>query len=316
MDPEGLPGFTARYGRRSRRSLTQDDVSRLIGFSSRWYSNLERGVPTPYSDAFLDGIARVLELSDDERHTLYTYTVKRNPPAGPRVDTSIIDPALARFIHMQPYPCYVSDQGWDIPIYNKAAAEQWRWMAHGVNVMLWALTQPEARLQLIDWETSWAIPMAAQLHLAMHNNPDHERLREVVGPKFGRTTTRGASTRKRGCATSTPTDHVGASTFRTTMTGNLKSSSLPSRSCVIPVTASWLWCRPMSASATSTPRASGELPDGMRRCPHGREVVGASVYLRPGRTSHCGLPIPGRIRLCGEGVFFHAPLDGGDDLLV
>ncbi|MFI9204011.1 helix-turn-helix domain-containing protein [Streptomyces sp. NPDC053048] len=180
VDREDLPGFTVRYGRKSARGLTQDDVSRLIGFSARWYSNLERGVPTPYSDAFLDSVSRVLALSDEERLTLYTYTVQRQPLAGRKVDTSIIDPALARFVHMQPYPCYVSDQGWDIPIYNKAAAEQWRWMAQGVNVMLWALTHPEARLQLIDWEQAWACPMAAQLHLAMNKNPDNERLREVV----------------------------------------------------------------------------------------------------------------------------------------
>ncbi|WP_370421983.1 helix-turn-helix domain-containing protein [Streptomyces sp. QH1-20] len=180
VDPEELPGFTARYGRRQQSRLTQDDVSRLIGFSARWYSNLERGVKTPYSDAFLDSVARVLELSGDERHTLYTYTVKRPPEPVPGVDTSIIDPALARFVHMQPHPCYVSDQGWDVPIYNDAAAKQWRWMTRGGNVMLWALTQPEARLQLIDWERSWAIPMAAQLHMARHKNPDHPRLREVV----------------------------------------------------------------------------------------------------------------------------------------
>ncbi|MEW2580152.1 helix-turn-helix domain-containing protein [Streptomyces syringium] len=180
VDPEGLPGFTARFGRRPHQTLTQDEVSRLTGFSARWYSNLERGVKTPFSDDFLDSIARVLQLSEDERHTLYTYSVKRPPVPVPGVDASIIDPALAKFIHMQPYPCYVSDQGWDVPIYNAAAGAQWRWMSHGTNVMLWALTQPEARLQLIDWERSWAIPMAAQLHLAAHNNPNHERLKEVV----------------------------------------------------------------------------------------------------------------------------------------
>ncbi|MGI5531541.1 helix-turn-helix domain-containing protein [Streptomyces syringium] len=179
IDPESLPGFTARFGRRSQY-ITQAEVSRLIGVSARWYSNLERGVKTPYSDGFLDSVARVLALSEDERHTLYTYTVGRPPEPVFGVDRSMIDPALAQFVHMQPYPCYVSDQGWDVPLYNKAAGEQWRWMKREGNVMLWALTDPEARLQLIDWENSWAIPMAAQLHLAMSKNREHKRLREVV----------------------------------------------------------------------------------------------------------------------------------------
>ncbi|MFI9237797.1 helix-turn-helix domain-containing protein [Streptomyces sp. NPDC053079] len=180
VDPEDLPGFTARYGRRRGRGLTQEDVSHFAGFSTRWYSNLERGVSTPFSDEFLDCVSRVLGLTEDERLTLYTYTVGRTPPEGPQMDTSVIGPALARFVLMQPYPCYVSGPEWDILIHNAAASQQWRWMPHGVNVMIWALTYREARLQLVDWEQTWARPMAAQLHLAMRNNPDNARMREVV----------------------------------------------------------------------------------------------------------------------------------------
>ncbi|WP_157855848.1 MmyB family transcriptional regulator [Streptomyces aureocirculatus] len=53
-------------------------------------------------------------------------------------------------------------------------------MHHGVNVMIWALTYPEARLQLIDWEETWAKPMASILRLTAQANPDNERLAEVI----------------------------------------------------------------------------------------------------------------------------------------
>ncbi|MEW2575348.1 helix-turn-helix domain-containing protein [Streptomyces syringium] len=180
LDPEDLPGFTARYGRRRGKGLTQDEVGHLTGFSPRWYGNLERGTECQYSDMFLDCVSRVLGLSEEERLSLYTYTVGRRPPRGPQMDTSIIDAALTRFVLMQQYPCYVSGPEWDIAIHNKAAAQQWRWMPHGENVMLWALTHQEARLQLVDWERTWALPMAAQLHLAMNNNKKNARLREIV----------------------------------------------------------------------------------------------------------------------------------------
>ncbi|MCZ1019854.1 hypothetical protein [Streptomyces noursei] len=52
-------------------------------------------------------------------------------------------------------------------------------MLHDVNVMIWALTYREARLQLKDWTESWAKPMASQLRLSAKAHPDDARLKEV-----------------------------------------------------------------------------------------------------------------------------------------
>ncbi|MFI1767957.1 hypothetical protein ACH41H_38765 [Streptomyces sp. NPDC020800] len=63
---------------------------------------------------------------------------------------------------------------------NEAAARDFPSMLHGVNVMIWALTYPEVRFQLIDWEETWARPMASQLRIAWRASPHDPRLAEVV----------------------------------------------------------------------------------------------------------------------------------------
>ncbi len=180
VDPNEVPGFTARYGRRRKHGLTQPEVADLVGVSLRWYSMLETGKAAPYSNDFLERVCRILLLDDDERHALYVYAVHREPAPRPRPDASSLDPYLADYVRQHEMPAYISDLAWDLRIYNHAALKQWRWMAYGINIMIWVLTYPEARMQLIDWENAWAKPMAAQLRMAANKNPDHQRLAEVV----------------------------------------------------------------------------------------------------------------------------------------
>lgn len=152
----------------------------MVGVSLRWYSRLETGSGSHYSDDFLERVSRVLLLDDDERHALYMYAVHREPEPRRRPDASSIDPYLADYVRQHEMPAYLSDLAWDLRIYNHAALKQWPWMAYGLNIMVWVLTYPEARMQLIDWENAWAKPMAAQLRMAANQNPHHERLQEVV----------------------------------------------------------------------------------------------------------------------------------------
>ncbi|MEU5435403.1 helix-turn-helix domain-containing protein [Streptomyces sp. NPDC020719] len=179
-DPEAVAGFTARYGARRRRGLTQAEVAGLTGVSEGWYGKLERGVPEAYSDEFLESIVRVLGLDDAQRTHLFLTVTGREPAPQPRPDSSTIDPLVGAIVHALPWPAYTFNYRWDIRVFNAAAARDFPWMLHGVNVMLWALTYPEARIQLIDWEETWAKPMASQLRRAHQANPDDARLTEVV----------------------------------------------------------------------------------------------------------------------------------------
>ncbi|MFE2042820.1 hypothetical protein ACFXAZ_18210 [Streptomyces sp. NPDC059477] len=78
-------------------------------------------------------------------------------------------------------PACISVHRWDVLTYNARMGEIFPWMGYGLNVMEWALTWPEARTQLIDWEKEWALPMIAQLRLHAEQYPEDDRLREVIG---------------------------------------------------------------------------------------------------------------------------------------
>ncbi|GCD41721.1 helix-turn-helix domain-containing protein [Streptomyces paromomycinus] len=178
-DPTQVPGFTATFGHRDRRGVTQAETAALTGVTEGWYRRLESGrIERPKAE-WLERIVRILDLDEAQRHTLFVYARGQVPPPLYRPDGTV-DPSTSALIQVQPWPAYLSDAAWDVLLYNTACEQDWPWMKHGVNVMIWALTYPEARLQLIDWEESWAKPMASQLRLAAAEQPDNRRLAEVV----------------------------------------------------------------------------------------------------------------------------------------
>ncbi|MCX4666568.1 helix-turn-helix transcriptional regulator [Streptomyces sp. NBC_01381] len=178
-DPKAVPGFTAQYGVRRRKGLTQAEVAMLAGVTEGWYGKVERGTAGHVGEEFLDRIVRILDLNDAQRAHLYFEANGCAPEPHIRPDASTIDPVLSAIIHVLPWPAYSFDSRWDIRVFNECAGRDFPWMLHGVNVMIWALTYPEARLQLVDWEETWAKPMASQLRLAHKANPDDARLTEV-----------------------------------------------------------------------------------------------------------------------------------------
>ncbi|MEV4741645.1 helix-turn-helix domain-containing protein [Streptomyces sp. NPDC049555] len=173
-----VPGL-ASSGTRTRPGLTQLELALLTGVSESWYRRLESGRHAP-SPVWIETLVRTLQLNDGHRHSLYVYGTGQEPPCRYKPDTSAIHPIAEAFIRIQPWCAYVSDFAWDILVMNEQAGRDWPWMLNDTNVMIWALTYPEARMQLIDWEESWAKPMASQLRLRHEANPDHPRLNEVV----------------------------------------------------------------------------------------------------------------------------------------
>ncbi|MFD3511890.1 helix-turn-helix domain-containing protein [Streptomyces sp. NPDC058657] len=178
-DPTQVAGFTAMFGNRTEPGLNQREMAALLGITEGWYQKLESGRlenPTP---ELLESVVRVLELNEAERHTLYIYTRGEEPRQSFK-PTSDVDPSTAALIRVQPWPAYISDWAWDVLMFNEAAGRDWPWMRHGVNVMVWALAYPEARMQLINWEERWAKPMASQLRLRAEADRGHDRLQAVV----------------------------------------------------------------------------------------------------------------------------------------
>ncbi|MFF0741570.1 helix-turn-helix domain-containing protein [Streptomyces sp. NPDC004111] len=186
-DPSLVAGFTARFGERTKPGLTQAELATLLGITEGWYRKLESGRANKPTRELLEGVVRVLDLDEAERHTLFVFTTGEVPPQV-LVPSTDVDPSTAALVRVQPWPAYVSDWHWNVLLYNEAAERDWPWMKHGINVMVWALTYQEARLQLINWERDWAKPMSSQLRLRAEAHPDDEVLQALLADVKARDT--------------------------------------------------------------------------------------------------------------------------------
>lgn len=168
--------------RRFRSGLTQEEVALVAGYSTRWYSNLERGVvddPSP-SVEFLETIAVTLAMNHDERRLLFLYSVGHEPPTQPgsRLQDVAVLPgwrAVIEALGASGIPAYISNGNWDIEVSNQAYAELFphsfgadgRLLRGHANIMRHALLDPRTREQLVDWEEAWAIPLMSQLRFTL-----------------------------------------------------------------------------------------------------------------------------------------------------
>ncbi|MCP3821853.1 helix-turn-helix transcriptional regulator [Streptomyces sp. A3M-1-3] len=178
-----IPGFVASFGDRSSVGITQAQTAQLAGVSRRWYNALESGRPKNYSDNFLQAVRRILDLSTEEWDIVYRITRGRVPNSAPVSPLSgLLPDAIRDLVEQSPtWALYVNDHRWDVLAYNAKTREYFPWIRHGLNVMEWALTWPEARAQLIDWQDEWALPMIAQLRLHAEQWPQDARLQAVIG---------------------------------------------------------------------------------------------------------------------------------------
>ena len=137
------------------KALSQAEVAMNAGMSERWYRELESGATPRLDRPRIERLAEALHLGEDERLTLYYYTVGSAPLAqnNPLVDTPA-RAALQLLLQQQlPRPAYLSDVTWNIVGRNQAMEEWFPWVLEpGANLIKWGLTSPEARTQLVGWD--------------------------------------------------------------------------------------------------------------------------------------------------------------------
>ncbi|MEW1599362.1 helix-turn-helix domain-containing protein [Streptomyces sp. NPDC093808] len=181
-DTSDIPGFAAAFGERSAPGITQEETAQLAGVSRRWYNALESGRPANYSDTLLQAVRRILDLTAEEWHVVYRVTRGQTPTEAPVSPlTGLLPDAVRELVeHTQSWAFYLSDHRWDILAYNAKTLDIFPWMMYGLNIMEWALTWPEARTQLIDWQDEWALPMIAQLRVHAEQYRTDERLQAVI----------------------------------------------------------------------------------------------------------------------------------------
>lgn len=185
LTPADVPGFI-QYPHRRKQTLSQDDIARVVGSTSYWYGELERGKRGRYSDDFLDRVSEALRLSDDEREVLYCLAVGRQPvprpgdAAGGGLPTGETSRTMQRLVAAQQCPAFIIDTAFNVRAINQRAAA-WFPSLHGPsNLIMWAFTHPQAHRQLDRWEEDWAPSLLAQLRMAHAREPDNDELTRVI----------------------------------------------------------------------------------------------------------------------------------------
>jgi transcriptional regulator with XRE-family HTH domain len=137
------------------KALSQAEVAVGAGMSERWYRELERGATPRLGRGTIERLAEALLLGEEERLTLYYYTLGSAPLAkSSPLGDSPGHTALQMLLQQQmPRPAYLSDAAWNIVGYNQAMADWFPWVREpGANLIRWALLAEEARTQLVGWD--------------------------------------------------------------------------------------------------------------------------------------------------------------------
>ncbi|MFE5870121.1 helix-turn-helix transcriptional regulator [Streptomyces roseifaciens] len=184
VDARTVPELRGVFPRPGRR-LSQAHVARLTDVSEGWYRALEAGRRQDFSENFLLRVARALRLSEAETLTLFLAVCGRRPPGGlsrePGGSGGLPHGVKALLEQQVSYPAYLSDVAWNIVAANSLMGEWFPWaLRPGANLMRWALLDPEAREQMLDWENACARTYLAMLRVAANSNPDNAELRTLV----------------------------------------------------------------------------------------------------------------------------------------
>ncbi|MER6001645.1 helix-turn-helix transcriptional regulator [Nonomuraea sp. NPDC051941] len=153
----GQVGFPE--GGRRTKGLRREEVAVLAGLSPTWYTYLEQGRDIRPSIQVLDSLARVLDLSEDERrymHTLVHGQVTNPQPLEGQTWSGDVMGPLVSLMSASAYPVYATDIHCDLTAWNDAAAEWYDdWGSYTPehrNMLRWLLVSPTAKERLPDWE--------------------------------------------------------------------------------------------------------------------------------------------------------------------
>lgn len=154
-DQVGLPAGP----RRRTNGLRREEVAVLAGLSPTWYTYLEQARDIRPSPEVLDSLARVLQLTEDERrymHVLAYGEVIHPEPLRTEVSSDELVRQTVAITNSSEYPVYAANKYADLIAWNCAAVEWYEDWAdfpeHQRNIVHWMLTSPIAQTRLLDWE--------------------------------------------------------------------------------------------------------------------------------------------------------------------
>ena len=98
--------------------LTQKQAGSMVGLAERSYRDFERGRLLHPRPAFIEHLARVLEMDAAERQILYRLATRDFP--HPRPEGHIDIRELQSLVDSMDFPAIVSDRAWDYVAWNRA----------------------------------------------------------------------------------------------------------------------------------------------------------------------------------------------------
>ncbi|MFC8717353.1 helix-turn-helix domain-containing protein [Kitasatospora sp. NPDC057198] len=185
LDP-GTTGLPADGRVRRVPGLRRDEVARLAGVSTEYYTRLEQGRAGNPSTEVVQALARALRLDPSEREHLADlllpapHTVRRAPERPQRVRPGL-HLMLETLAHV---PAFVLGRRTDVLAANRLAREVLTDFealpATRRNMARYYLLDPQARERVGDWETI-AAETVAMLRLEAGRHPEDRRLAELIG---------------------------------------------------------------------------------------------------------------------------------------
>ncbi|MER7688260.1 XRE family transcriptional regulator [Streptomyces sp. NPDC097610] len=176
----GLPKRAAGRPGPKAEGLTQSHMDILLNRAQRTYNRFERGqLPNPPDD-FLVAVGRLLKLTPDEYTMMWLHARGHRPTHPLETPVGLHAPDLWQEAcdgmgHMM----YVTDLAWNMYAHNTAFADMFIGGKAPQNTARWMLLTEEGRTTLMDWETTWAPSLSAQLQAALAEHPDSEELRQI-----------------------------------------------------------------------------------------------------------------------------------------
>ncbi|WP_158070523.1 MmyB family transcriptional regulator [Streptomyces luteocolor] len=180
---------TVPHGRDRRRpGISQENTAALLGCSTRWYATLESGRMENPTREFLDSVAFVLRMTDQERQALFLYASGRLPPALEEPPSLSPHPDWDSFVQQQVQPACIYTRSWDLVVANTQYLDLLYGDVQGGvagladrNILRFVLLDPTNRCgALADWQDSWALPMLSELRAALAATPDDRELTALL----------------------------------------------------------------------------------------------------------------------------------------
>ncbi|MBM7167534.1 helix-turn-helix domain-containing protein [Streptomyces sp. G44] len=168
------------------KGVTQEQVNTLLGWGRNTYQALEKQTREFKTPHILE-VAELFDLDEEEYRQLHLLALGSLPPHPRKPETGVVIPSQQhwqRVVDGQSDIAYLTNAEWSLVVWNRPFARLFNSLGYATppeNMMEWMLFSELARQKvLLDWESSWAPPILAQLHGVATQNPNNAKLAQLM----------------------------------------------------------------------------------------------------------------------------------------